>query len=997
MNRRTTLGSLWLALLFSFVGSQAARAQLDADTYNELLDAWLAADAAGRYQEAERYARQIRTNDEQFYPSKFAWRLFLGMSLHGQGRYREAQPLLESYAELCRRHYGAELRTVEGLLTLGAVYLEQGLHKEAQPVLEEAVRMGLQVLGPGNGTTLTAQGNLAFLYHQRGELQRAGKLYREVIDGQHRLGKRDTNRLIPILNLCDVYMRQGRYEHAESMARYGLGVARSVGATSDNPRVILLLHSLGSTYISQNRAHEARPLLESALAAGERALGRDHPHVGRICGDLSNCYLDLGERKKGIAMLERAIEVVSSSLGPEHPTLAVQYYNLGWLFLDEGNRVEAERTLKRALEITQNSVGLHHRQTAEIRILLADVMMGQDKDDEAAAQVEQALTDLAAEGIGEIHRHGALRTQARLAWKRGDKSGAVERLERAIELADASRAFSGGADVERAAAFSQFSYSYELMLDWQAELGNVREALNMLERARARTFLESMNLSGIDLLEGRTPAERAQSQERQAELRGQASKLESELNELPPPADQEDPAIGQRRRSLVQAVTDSRDALYRFERDLRSSSPSYRKLISTQPKLPGLAEVQKQLVPERSLLISYFLGTSHSYVLAARPTDAHLIELTLTEDDASQLGLTAGPLTRDALQQTLIGDAHTGVLARLARPEMTDETLLKLHALWRAVMPAALREEITSDRLERLVILPDGPLALLPMEALVVEKSPSLTYLLDAAPPIQYAPSAAVLMSLVRRPAVPPLHEPVLTLGDPRYGRPPTTAVQADLLAQAATSSRSTSIRQRLSPLPHSGTESRWVADVFRNAGAESVQLLGANATEAQVRSHIAGRELVHLACHGMSDDAYGNFFGMLAVAPGSQAGNPQDDGMLTLAEIYGLDLRGCELSILSACMTNHGPEQRGEGIWALSRGFLVAGSRRVIASNWVVDDEAGASLVYVCCSRLADARKARVTPDYARALWDAKRWVRRQEKWQSPYYWAPFVLVGPN
>jgi len=29
--------------------------------------------------------------------------------------------------------------------------------------------------------------------------------------------------------------------------------------------------------------------------------------------------------------------------------------------------------------------------------------------------------------------------------------------------------------------------------------------------------------------------------------------------------------------------------------------------------------------------------------------------------------------------------------------------------------------------------------------------------------------------------------------------------------------------------------------------------------------------------------------------------------------------------------------------------------------------------------------------------LQSAKRWVRAQEKWQSPYYWGTFVLLGPN
>lgn len=36
-------------------------------------------------------------------------------------------------------------------------------------------------------------------------------------------------------------------------------------------------------------------------------------------------------------------------------------------------------------------------------------------------------------------------------------------------------------------------------------------------------------------------------------------------------------------------------------------------------------------------------------------------------------------------------------------------------------------------------------------------------------------------------------------------------------------------------------------------------------------------------------------------------------------------------------------------------------------------------------------------TPDYAKCLHEAQRFIRKQEKWKSPYYWALFVLVGPN
>ena len=67
-----------------------------------------------------------------------------------------------------------------------------------------------------------------------------------------------------------------------------------------------------------------------------------------------------------------------------------------------------------------------------------------------------------------------------------------------------------------------------------------------------------------------------------------------------------------------------------------------------------------------------------------------------------------------------------------------------------------------------------------------------------------------------------------------------------------------------------------------------------------------------------------------------------------------------------------------------------------MVASNWLVDDKAAASLMAVFCRHVAQADKESRTIDYARALHEAKRWVRKDAKWQSPYYWGTFVLVGP-
>ncbi len=61
------------------------------------------------------------------------------------------------------------------------------------------------------------------------------------------------------------------------------------------------------------------------------------------------------------------------------------------------------------------------------------------------------------------------------------------------------------------------------------------------------------------------------------------------------------------------------------------------------------------------------------------------------------------------------------------------------------------------------------------------------------------------------------------------------------------------------------------------------------------------------------------------------------------------------------------------------------------------MDDEAAASLISYFCGSVAISMQRERPVEYALRLHRAKKWVRDQPKWQSPYYWAPFVLVGPN
>jgi len=160
--------------------------------------------------------------------------------------------------------------------------------------------------------------------------------------------------------------------------------------------------------------------------------------------------------------------------------------------------------------------------------------------------------------------------------------------------------------------------------------------------------------------------------------------------------------------------------------------------------------------------------------------------------------------------------------------------------------------------------------------------------------------------------------------------------------------------------------------------------LRGADANTAAVKAAISGKRFLHLAVHGVVDEGRGDLLAALALS----------DGLLQLFDIYELDVSS-EVAVLSACATQAGTAVGGEGVFALSRGFLARGARRVIATQWEVDDASTATLVAGFFDGVAAAEGAGKTVDYAEALTAAKLKVREAPETSAPFFWAAFVLSG--
>jgi CHAT domain-containing protein len=171
---------------------------------------------------------------------------------------------------------------------------------------------------------------------------------------------------------------------------------------------------------------------------------------------------------------------------------------------------------------------------------------------------------------------------------------------------------------------------------------------------------------------------------------------------------------------------------------------------------------------------------------------------------------------------------------------------------------------------------------------------------------------------------------------------------------------------------PHIETEALAVS---RTAAGDHPLLLGADATFDAVREAAQDADVVHLACHGLFRPE-NPAFSSLRLA----------DRWIRAVDVAGLDLDG-RLVVLSACETGRVDDREGDEAIGLARGFLAAGARNVIVSQWLADDRTAAEVM-----TRVHAFLARGVPP-GTALRRAQQAVREVDP--HPFHWAPFVVVG--
>ncbi len=904
----------------------------------------------------------------------------------------------------------ASLSAAASYRNLGVVAWSRDRLQEA----EEHHRRSLEIrdrLAPGSLAVASSLNNLGIVAFRRGKLKTAADSHGRALALRERLAPDSPEVAGSLVNLGNAVIRGGELPAASTYLTRALGIYQR--RPSDHPReLVAVLNSLGVVAQRRGELEQATDYYRQALDLQAQRAPGTYMHAG-LLNNLGVVAHLLGEPDLAADYQSRALEI-QEKVAPGSLYVAESLTYLAVIATERGDTVEAARRYSTALEIRQRlapsslAVAETLNQLALLTSQRGDTE-GADRHLQAALAIQQRLAPIS------VHIAATFDNLGRVAHQRGDPEGAAEHFARALEIwrklaprssfeagtlyalgkvhEDAGRpeaaagAFDraidaleaqivklGGSQGRGGSFRARHSDYYRDAVRLHVDLGRPEQAFQVMERSRGQGFLALV--AERDLVFAADVPEDLERARRQLAI--EHDRIQNQLTAFDVASD---PQRFEELSAGLRSLFERRDVL---AEEIREASPRLGAI--RYPRALDLAGA-RQALDRGTVMLAYSVGRERTELFVVTG-EGGLVGVESLEIGAPELERQVRRMRRlvaEAIPGSELGGGRLADLEELA------------HRLYRQLMQPA---EAAIEEGERILILPDGPLHLLPFSGLVrdpgtPDRGHRRQYVIEWRP-LHLALSATVYAQLAknRRPAAGAPR--VAAFGDPVY----TAGLGPAPAGEVAGARLRSAVRGDLfdwGPLPHTRREIQQIAALFENTDA----YLGAEATEERAKSLAAGTRIVHFATHSHLDDRFPLNSALVLTVP---EGLPRDrdNGLLQAWEIFERVRLDADLVVLSACQSALGEEQAGEGLLGLSRAFQYAGARTVAATLWSVADQTTPELMhrfyrYLKSGKPTDEAMQAAQVELIRGPVEVvdRHGRRRQLDASAPFYWAAFQIFG--
>jgi CHAT domain-containing protein/tetratricopeptide (TPR) repeat protein len=934
----------------------------------------------------------------------------IGVVYHALG---EEQKALEYFGQALPIMRAVGDRRGEGntLNSIGAVYDHLGEKQKALEYYGQALPVR-RAAGDRRGEAGSLN-NIGLVYSDLGENQKALEYYGQALPITRAVGYRNGEAAV-LNNIGNVYDHLGEKQKALEYYVQALPITRAMGDRSGEAS---RLNNIGLVYSDLGEDQKALEYYGQALPLW-RAVG-DRRYEANTLNNIGLVYDHLGMKQKALEYYDQALPITRAVGDREREADSLNY--IGLVYDHLGGNQKALEYYGQALPLSR-AVGYRNGEAAVLNNI-GNVYDHLGENQKALEYYGQALPLRRAVG----DRPGEVTTLYNIAHLERDRGNLLEarrQIEAALAIVEDLRSRYTNKQLS-SSYFATVQDYYRFYIDLLMRLhkqspsaGFDGAALQISERARARALLETLAEARADIRQG-VDAKLLEG-ERTLQQRLNA-KAEDQTKLLGHPHTEEQGHV------IAQEIETLTTEFQQVEAQIRQTSPRYAAL--TQPQPLTLREIQTQVLDQDTLLLEYSLGEERSYLWAVTADSVTSYELpkretiertarevyTLLTDPrawsegslANRRGLGLEKANSPGRPSRRAGSKRAASVAH------SPEALVRLSQLILAPIAAQLAKK-------RLVVVADGALQYIPFASLPIpsagqqseNRAQQLTNTyrpLIAEHEIISLPSASTLAVLRnevrgRKPAeksIAIFADPVFERSDARFKRETAKNAQSNgnaaaneskqrgLGLEAVKAAKDSGVMRadlRIPRLPGTRKEAEQILSLVPATARQQAFDFNANRASA-TSADLSQYRYLHFATHGFLDSQHPELSGIL-LSMFNETGAPQD-GFLRAHEVFNLKLPA-ELVVLSACQTGLGKEVKGEGLVSLTRGFMYAGSPRVMVSLWSVSDVGTAELMTRFYKGML---KEGLRP--AQALQAAQVSMFKGKRFASPFYWAAFTLQG--
>ena len=859
----------------------------------------------------------------------------LGDAYCGIGEYKEAIKYYEKGLEI-----STAISDQSGIASnnnnLGNTYCNLGEYQKAIKYYEKGLEISTAI-GDQSGIA-NNNGNLGNAYRNLGKYQKAIKYYEKGLDISTATGDQSgiaSNNG----NLGNAYCNLGEYQKAIKYYEKGLEISTAIG---DQLGIAKKNGNLGNAYCNLGEYQKAIKYYEKGLEISTAI--SDQSGIASNNNNLGNTYLNLGEYQKAIKHYEKGLQI-STAIGHQSG-IANTNGNLGNAYLSLGEYQRAIKYFKKGLEISiaigdQSGIATKNSNLGNAYLNLGEYQ-------KAIKHYEKGLEIGTAIG----HQSAIANTNGSLGnaySDLGEYQKAIKYFKKGLEISTAI-----GDQSSIAIKYSNLGYAYLDSGEYGDARSHLEEAIRIFDKIFFNFVPDANKLSYTPhyftthrlLMSCFLSLERAKS-----------SLLVIDLGKA---------------KELHFCIEKYKNCAATKINDFTRTTWNRIRACEEEIEIEEIQQILQMGKNDTSILVYAFdpKGFLHIWVLNENFffTKVHAANKTipsLTEDLLEMVNAIVGrnsSFQENVAVENIYNPVNwpSAILSRKPQPKCAvgkksnfGSSLEILKDLFQLLIDP-VKNYLKGNK---LIVVPDQQLFFAPFSSLVDENDRFLTSEYS----IQITPSLHTLKASMQRANDSNIGF-ALFIGNPNVEK-------VSLNGEVFTS------------LSGAAEEVKCLADLF-----QAKPLLGSEARKQVVLQHLSEASIIHIAAHAESQR------GEIILAPNTSHDQPKPESfLLTQEDITSITVQA-RLVVLCCCYTGKG-KVSSEGVIGITRSFLAAGARSVLATLWPITDKATKEFMKKFYDELLEE-----TP-VCESLRRAQNFFQEHENknYQSIRMWAPFTIYGED